>query len=354
MRYKRAVRAPALLLVMIGLTPACGGGSEVSIARRWTKTDTVALSGPATGTDARIVTARLAAPGQIETLEALTGRNIEGPFDALPAPHAPVMIGAELFLIGQVSGRGLRLNLAGEALPFLSSTLGGTGPMVAAPDGGLRVTANRGALVMIAPDYETVVEAPLPGVSDSPPAVDENGITFVATDVGRVLGFDRAGSSVFDVTVPAPASGVAVSADRVVTGALDGVHVFDRASQPVFEHPRGARVVGTRFVADGDIIAWGEDGRLDRLSPSGALRFSLSLGPPIHTEVLEMPSGHFVVVDNEGTAYLVSAEGRLVDQVVVAEDETDPPARQLARGPGGLVMVVQGKTLATFDFAFVP
>lgn len=332
---------------------ACGDDAQVSIARRWTYTDTVALAAPGTGTDRRVVVARKTGPGQLQTLDAITGRNVEGPFDILPTPHAPVMVAAEIFIVGQVSGRVAGLNLAGELVDLADLSLGGTAPMVAAPDGGLRIASNRGMLHIIGLNRQTPLEAPLPGVSDTPPAVDSTGVTFVATDIGRVVGINASGSSVFDATVPAPASGVSVRDQLIAVGSLNAVHVFDRGGQLVFEHSRGARVVGTRFTENGDILAWGEDGVLDRLSPSGELRFSLKVGPPIYTPVLEMPDGHLAVFDNDGTGYLVK-DGAITDQIEVAPEETAAPERQIARGPDGFIYVTRGNTVAAFDFAFVP
>jgi hypothetical protein len=109
--------------------------------------------------------------------------------------------------------------------------------------------------------------------------------------------------------------------------------------------------VGTRILADGDVLAWGEDGLLERLAPDGAVRFSLALGPPIYCPVLALPSGELAVVDDDGTAYRVSADGVIVDQQVVAPDESAAPLRELAQGSGGLVFVTRGKTVAALDFA---
>ncbi len=348
--YKSGVKRIAALCLFASVS-ACGDDAPLGIARRWTFTDTVALAAPGTGTDRRVIVARKTAPGQLQTLDAITGRNVEGPFDILPTPHAPVMVQAEIFLIGQVSGRVVGLNLAGELLDLPDLSVGGTAPIVSAPDGGLRIASNRGELHIIGVNRQTPLQAPLPGVSDTPPAVDSAGITFVATDVGRVVGIDANANSVFEVNVPAPASGVAVTEQLVAVGALDGVYVFDRNAQSVFHHPRDARVVGTRFAADGDILAWGEDGVLDRLSPKGDLRFSLKLGPPIYAPVSELADGSLAVFDNDGTGYLIK-DGAILDQIDVAPEETAAPERQVARGPDGFIYVTRGNTVAAFDFAF--
>lgn len=353
MRYKQPVKR-ALFVMVFALTSACSGDDPLQISRRWSQTYDSKVAAPAFGTAARVVVARAAAPGSIETLEALSGINIEGPFDTLPTPHAPVMVGTELFVVGQVSGRGVRMNLAGELLPFFDPPAGGTGPLVAAPDGSLRLTANRGVLMIIPADFSAHTEVPLTGVSDSPVSVDDEGITFVATDLGSVVGIDRDGVTRFDVTVPGPASGVSQTRDLVAVGALDGLYVFDRFGVGVFVHDRDARVVGTAFTDNGDIIAWGEDGRLDRVGPDGTPRFSVSVGAAIYAEVKELPTGYFAVLNAEGTASLISPDGVLSDEIVVAPDETEAPARQVAQGEGSVLYFSRGNTVAAFDFAFVP
>ena len=329
----------------------CGGDEpSLVLGRRWTYTADVALAPPGVGVGDRVVVATRAAPGDLRTLEAADGRAVEGPFATLPTDHAPIMVGTDIYLVAQVSGRLVRLDLAGQPLPVTSLSLGATGPLAAAPDGSLRVAANRGALTILPGPEGTPIEAPLPGVADTAPAIDASGVTFVATDVGRVLGIDALGATTFDVQVDAPASGPSVSAARVAVGSLTGVHVFDRGGQPVFTRPRGARVVGTRILADGDVLAWGEDGQLERLGPDGAVRFSLALGPPIHAPVVVLPSLHFVVIDDDATASLVSPEGVIVDQDVVAPDERGPPLRELAEGEGGAVFLTRGKTVTALSF----
>lgn len=348
----RALALPVSGLAL--LTVACGGDASPQIAPQWSDTRDVLMAPPAPGTDGRLVVAHRVAPGRWETLEATDGDNIEGPFDTLPTAHAPVMIGAEVFLVAQVSGRIVRYDLAGQELDMPTLALGNTGPLVAAPDGGLRVVANSGILAIVDAAYSDVVQANLPGVADSPPAVDADGTTYVATDVGRLLGISPSGERTFDVTVPAPASGVSLAPDRVAVGAIDAVKVFDRAGAEVFSRPRDARVVGTRWTADGDLLAWGEDGRLERLAPDGELRFSLEVGPPIRAEVRELPSGNLAVVDADGRVSLVSADGELLDQREIAPDETEAPLRQVAVGPAEQITVTRGRSLVALDLGFLP
>ncbi|MCA9554729.1 MAG: hypothetical protein KC933_32165 [Myxococcales bacterium] len=340
------------VVALLGLVTlaACGGedGTPV-LGRLWTYTDPVALAPPGAGTDRRVVVLTRATPGAVRTLDTKNGGPVEGPFEALPSDHAPVMVGADIYVVGQVSGRIVRMNLAGEALDFPTVALGNTGPLVAAPDGGLRVTSNSGALHIFGSPDAAPLQAALPGVADTAPAVDGAAVTFVATDVGRVLGIDAQGATVFDVQVDAPASGPSVSANRVAVGSFTGVRVFTRQGQPVFDRPRGARVTGTLILDDGDVVAWGEDGKVERLGPDGAVRFSLDLGPPIYCPVLALPSGDLAVVDNEATAYRVSPEGEIRDQGTVAPAESGAPSRELAQ-VGSYVYVTRGKTVAGLDF----
>lgn len=353
-RADRRLLALAVLLGGLG-APACGGSDVApAIAPRFVFDSDAPLAGPAVGADDRIVIAKAAAPGAIETVEAVNGVDIEGPFETLPTDHAPVMVDANLYLVARVSGRVVGLDLAGQEVTTVPDVnLGNTGPLVAGADGRLRIASNAGALHILPLDGSAAVQADLGGVAQGAPAVDDSGVAFVATDLGRVVGVDATGAVVFDQMVTGPASGPAVSADRVAVGALDGVVVFDRAGAEVFRADRGARVVGTRILADGDVLAWGEDGRLERYDAAGAVVFSASFGPPVYAEVQALDNAHFAVVDDAGTAYLVSPEGEILDQRALAEKETGSPARQTAH-VGSVFYATRGARMVALDFDFRP
>ena len=340
----------ARILGLLATLTACGGtDAPPSIGLRFAYEAPAPVAGPAVGADDRCVVARAEAPGAFETREARDGRPLEGPFDALPTDHAPAIAGANVYLVARISGRLQGLDLAGQEVAVPSLALGNTGPLVAGPDGRLRVVANAGTLHIVPLDGGAPIEADVGGVGQGAPAVDAAGVTYVATDLGRLVGVDAAGAVVFDQTVNAPASGPSVGADRVAVGTLDGVAVFGTDGAALYTAPRAARVIGTRVLADGDVIAWGEDGALERYDPSGAVRFRLDLGPPIHAEAQALTNGHFGIVDDEGTAYLVSPEGEILDQRTVGEGQTGAPHPRTA-ALDNLFYVARGAVTEGLDF----
>ena len=306
---------------------------------------------PGVGADRRVLIAPRGAAGMIRTVEELSGAPVEGPFDAVfpPTEHAPIMIGADLFIVTSV-GNIISLDLAGQARPEASKTLnlGRTSPMIALEDGTLRVASTSGRLYGMGADGTELFDTTFSGAAQTRPAAAPGGTTYVATDTGQLLGFDSAGQEVFSQTVNAPASGPSATSDRIAVGELDGVSVFEPSGALRFRKERQARVVGTRFTNDGALLAWGEDGLLEMYDGDGQLIFSYSAGPPILADVLQLTDerGGFAVVDSMNTVHRVSLEG---EQVATFALET-APLPELALGSLGLVYLAVGQEIFALNF----
>lgn len=335
------------LWVVLGLAlTACGGEDPALIVIRWTTPGDTTLAPPGNGPDRRVLLAEKDS-GTFRTLEAVTGRALEGPFPLFPTLHAPLAIGADLYLVSSI-GRIVRANLAGETLPSPSFALGRTGPPVVGADGALRVVATSGRLVVVAAD-EVRADVTIDGAAESAPAIANNGDTFVATDTGALLGFSANGVEVFRASVNAPASGPSVAGDRVAVGALDAVVVFERSGAMAFRAPRAARVVGTTW--DGaELLAWGEDGKLERYGADGSVISSFTAGPPIYGPVVVLPTGKVAVFDSTGKAHRVNKDG-----VGEATFELGQEVRrQAALTDSGLVVVSVGSEAKALAFEVEP
>lgn len=336
------------LLLSLALAPsalACGGEEPLRIAARWTHQATGPLAPAGRGPDGRVLVATRGSGGLLRTLEEANGLMIEGPYETFPTDHGPVAVGADLFLVSSV-GRLVQLDLAGETRGTSALQLGRTSRLVAAPDGTLRLASTTGRLVAFGPGVEPSFDASFEGAADERLAVSGDGVTFVATDLGRVLGFDAGGQEVFRAQVSAPAAGPSAAGERVAVGEADGVRVFARSGAEVFRRPRAARVVGTRFLEGGDLLAWGEDGRLERLGPAGEVRFTFEAGPPIYADVAPLAGDRFVVFDQGGTAHRLDAEGRVQATYALGGE----PLRQISVGATGWLYVTVGDRLLAMDF----
>lgn len=331
------------LWAVLGLAlTACGGEDPALILIRWTTPGEGALAPPGNGPDRRVLLAEKDS-GTFRTLEAVTGQVLEGPFPLFPTLHAPVAIGADLYLVSSI-GRIVRANLAGETLPSPSFALGRTGPPVVGAEGALRVVATSGRLVVVAGE-ELRADVTVDGAAESAPAVASDGVTYVATDTGALVGVSPTGAQVFTAAVSAPASGPSVGGDRVAVGALDGVVVFERSGAMAFRAPRAARVVGTTW--DGaELLAWGEDGKLERYAADGSVISSFTAGPPIYGPVVVLPTGKLAVFDSTGKAHRVNKEGVGEASLELGQEAS----RQGTLTPGGLVVVSVGGEAKALDF----
>ena len=330
---------------------ACGGESDdLGVLVQW-RTDLGApAAAPGTGSEGTVVAATSGAPGEIRTIDQLNGLTVQGPFATLGVQRAPVAVGAEVFFLTAV-GRIARLNLAGQSLPTPDDQFGISGPLALGADAILRWGSTVGRLFGLRTDGTTVFDVTVAGASnavDSAPAIDSAGRSYFALDGGTVVGIDTAGTETLRVSVPGPASGPSVQADRLAVGGLDGVYVYNIATQnEVFRHPRSARVVGTRWLASGDLLAWGEDGIVERLTADGMVVFTFTAGPPVYTPVTPVDGDGFAVIDNDGTAYRINAAGQVDQQVALG----GTPSRLVAVTALGWVAVAVGNEVFGINFA---
>jgi hypothetical protein len=160
-----------------------------------------------------------------------------------------------------------------------------------------------------------------------------------------VLGISATGATVFTAAVNAPASGPSVSGDRVAVGALDAVVVFERSGAMAFRAPRAARVVGTLWDGS-ELLAWGEDGKLERYGPDGSVINSFNAGPPIYGPVAILPTGKVAVFDSTGRAHRVTKEGVAEANLELGQEA----GRQAAQTELGWVVVSVGSEAKALDF----
>lgn len=338
--------APALLLS----TSACSGDPAAIIAPRWRYEAPAPAAPPGIGPERRVVVALSSGQGELVTLNEENGTKVEGPFaPAFPTTHSPVVTGTTIVIVSSI-GKLVGYNLAGAQLfSAPDAPLGVTGPLALAPDGSIRVASTSGRLLGFTGAGEPSFDTAIGGAAVTALAVDGEGTCFAATDTGRVVGVDASGAITFDRQVDAPASGPSLGpGGRIAVGHLGGLTVFDGAGGTVFEVARQARVVGTRFLADGELAAWGEDGALEVYDAGGARTLVFAPGPPIYTPVVEVKNGKLAVLDSAGTAHLVTRAG--VAEATFALG--GPPSTEVAVGELGFVFITVGSTVRALDFAF--
>ncbi|MCK6552834.1 PQQ-like beta-propeller repeat protein, partial [Myxococcota bacterium] len=257
--------------VLTALVAACGSDPGAAIVPRWKFDTTAAAAPPGIGPERRVVVAHESGPGELVTLNEENGTRVEGPFaPVFPTEHAPVVTGTTIVLVSSI-GRLVGYDFAGQTrFSVPDAPFGLSGPIAVAPDGSLRIATTSGRLLGHAADGAPLFDTSIDGAATSRLAVSANGTAYAATDIGRVVGVDATGAIVFDVDVPAPASGPSLGPDgRVAVGTLDGVSVFDASGGALWSRARAARVVGTRYLDDGRLVAWGEDGIVEILGASG-------------------------------------------------------------------------------------
>jgi hypothetical protein len=345
----RGQRCWQLLLAMaLGLTlEACGGGDSTrTIFQRWKRDTTEDAAPPGVGSDGRVVIATRSGQGEIATYNEENGVRIEGPFmPVFPTEHAPVVTANTIVIVSSI-GKLVGLDFAGQTrFSKPDAPLGLTGPLALAGDGTMRIATTSGRVLGFAADGSTLFDTPIGGAAVSAPAIASDGTTYVATDTGRLVGVDTAGAVTLDVTVNAPASGPSVDGTRVAVGEIDGVRVFNGTTE-AFKHPRAARVVGTRFVG-GELIAWGEDGIVERLDASGAVMMTYNAGPPIYAPVFALDNDELAIFDSAGSAHLVNGDGAVINKLELG----GTPLTEIARGRRLLIASV-GRSVRAFDFAF--
>lgn len=340
--------APLWIVLTAALSGiACGENAPPSVIESWMVLTDGDTAPPGIGVDRRVLIAQRGTMGKIQTVEEASGRNVEGPFDTFPTAHAPIMIGADLFIVTSI-GNIVGLDLAGVTKVNTQAALGRTSPLVAADDGTLRVASTTGRLFAMRVDGTTIFDTMFTGAVQTAPAVGADGSTYVATDTGALLGFDSNGAERFNQSVNAPASGPSVFGDRIAVGELDGVSVFNADGSLVFRVSRAARVIGTRLLPDGRLIAWGEDGLLELYDESGGLVFSYNAGPPIQANVLPLSDedGGFAVFGSDGLAHRVSLQGERVSTLMLDA----PPQPQVVAGSLGLIYAAVGQEVIALNF----
>jgi hypothetical protein len=344
----RPFLTPFLVLSLLSASSLGCGEDEPPLlaAVRWRQRTSGPAAPPGKGPDARVLIASGGSAGELRTVEEANGRTIEGPFPTFPTERAPVAVGPELFLVTTI-GRVVHLDLAGQEKLAPPGQLGRPSPIAVAADGSLRVASTSGRLLSFGADGTARFDAQVEGAVETAPAIAPDGTTYVATDTGLLVGFSPTGAEVFRASVPAPGSGPSTDGARVAVGALDAVVVFSAAGAEVLRHPRGARVVGTRFLSDGALVAWGEDGRVERIGIDGSVSSRFDAGQPIYTPVVSLPGDRMAVFDRAGVAHLVDAAGATVTTVNLGGE----PKREVIVGDNGWVYVTAADEVLAIDFA---
>jgi len=301
---------------------ACDGDIEPSLRIAWTYDAPNTVAEPAAGPEDRVIIMlsekSASGLGQLLTLDALTGLVLEGPFEiATLTDHPPRVRGTDIYAVGKI-GKIEKHNLSGQSLgSFPATHLGVTSPIAFGDDGILRIASTTGQLYGFNPSdgsqtFKTLIDE---GV-DSPLAIHSDGTTYLASPLGRVEAVGADGSKGFAVSTGSLASGTSVDSTGIVVGHSVGIDKFDREGKKLFSHHRAANVLGTRIRANGDILAWGQDGVLELLSSDGdkLMRFrtgpeSENNPPTISVGPAEVNAEHLVVADDNGTAYLLRTDG---------------------------------------------
>ena len=342
------MRLVALLFLL--WTAACMDDTRVAIATPWTFEHTTALAPPGLGPEERVLVAARDAPGRFWTLDQKSGTLVEGPFDTFPIQPAPISLENVVYMVTTV-GNIIRVDLAGQAVGTSSAPWGRTSPIVLASDDTFRLGTTTGHALALDTETNVLFDVDLEAPIATAPAVASDETTYYATDTGRLVGVDPAGSVVLDVSVENPASGPSVFEDRVAVGGGSTVTAFDRdTGLVIFSRPRGARVVGTRFLSDGTLLAWGEDGRLELLDTGGQPVFSYDAGPPIYAPAIQAAEGRFGLVDSQGWAHLIRPNGEALYTLQLA----GPPLEQAVEISEAFALFTIDNRIQAVNFDFKP
>lgn len=348
---------PALILATAA---ACGSDPQATagVVGAWTYDTPSDAAPPGVGPEGRaVVLIRDAATsgGRLITLDQSSGATIEGPFDDAPlSDHAPLMIDATIVALNKIGGL-VGLDLAGQIRWTLAApTPSATSPLVATTQGVCWGTT-AGDLVCAGLDGRARFRTPVGEPIVSAPAVGADGRVYAATDTGRVVGVDASGAVVFDVRVDAPASGPSVGpSGEVAVGEASGLRVFSAGGAPKWQRARAARVVGTAWSGD-RVLAWGEDGVVERLDAQGGVEatFKTSSGanpPPVYAAPVVLASGAFGVLDASGTAHIAGSDGTALATLALG----GTPLREATIGPGGRMFLAIGPRVHALLFVDAP
>jgi hypothetical protein len=339
------------LPILLGLLSfACGDDAAPPIISRWTYETSSPSAPPGLGPERRVVIARSEGMGEVATVDEGNGIKVDEPFATFPTEHAPVASGATIVLVSTI-GKVVGYNLAGETIfnAPAGSMLFETSPLLVAADGSLRIANTAGRVLGLAAlDGSILFDATVNGAVTTRPAVGADGTTYVATDTGHLVGITVSGQVAFDFPVAAPASGPSVDpkSGNIAVGEIDAVRVVDRQGNEVFKRGRAARVTGTRWTANGELLAWGEDGVVDRLSASGGVISTFAAGPPIYADVIPLDNGDVAVFDSTGVARRVTSGGAEAARIELG----GTPLPEVTRGTNGFVIVAVGNSIVALDF----
>jgi outer membrane protein assembly factor BamB len=344
----------ALVAALAGCGPSSGG--KTAIAVRWTYMAMAAAAPPANGPERRVVVMlKEAGPngGQLVTLEESNGHTVESPSMSVPlTDHAPVSFGSSFVLTTKI-GKVAAVDLGGMTLFEKPDAMGygGVAPIAVGGDGIARVGSTSGFLVGVgAMDGSERWRAQLGAAVTSAAAIASDGTSYVATDSGHLIAISASGGMGFDVALHGFAAGPSLTtAEAIAVGEIDGVRLIDKTGATLFTHPRGGRVTGTRAIANGGILAWGEDGLVEQLDGSGTVvnSFAVDGKAPVYVPPVLLPDGKLAVIDSNGIAYLVGTTGVEVARLALGAE----PLREIAQATSvPFVYVTIGNAVKAIDF----
>ncbi|MBI4815003.1 MAG: PQQ-binding-like beta-propeller repeat protein [Deltaproteobacteria bacterium] len=343
-------------LLVVPLLAACSADPVLGIASRW-QHDTPAKAAPvALGPERRVIVLLSEAAslgGELVTVEEQNGLPVEGPTPGAPlTARAPVVSGTRVFVITTI-GKLTRLDfLAQSAFVAPESPLGPTTTPVFAADGSVRFGTTSGRVFGFDADGAPVLDVPVGGAVTS--IFVEGTTTYATTDAGRVVGIDESGALEVDVSVDAPAQGIAVSPDgNLYVGEATGLRAFDPIGDELWKRPRAARVVGALLQKDETLLAWGEDGVLERLDQNGNVIFSArsrpdgEANPPaIYAAPLSIEGDRIGAFDASGRALLIGPDGAIEDTLDLGQAPTGDPVI----GELGFAFIAVGSSVRAIDF----
>lgn len=329
------IAAPGLAL----LIAACGGTSAASIATVWEQTTSLERLGIPHGGNL----AAVQSDGRTLELRSLSGGEpIFDPVSGVAAAGRPIALEARIF-VPSIDGK-LYAYEADGSLAFRSPADAGIGSptgLAAVDDRHLLLASSSGQLARIeaaSGDAEVFnISAP---ITSAPVAIGSE--YAVATDTGEIRRLSADGQLVDTLPGAAPAGGLSVGPDgRWAFGDGSGVRVVDADGHIAWQRDHAAAVTGTRFLDNGDLLAWGDDGRSVRYDADGDevsvhTASERPIGPPVG------PSGGGVAAaEADGLIRWVGPSGE-----EIASLRLPPLIAVVARGDDVLIVATADQLIA--------
>lgn len=309
-----------------------------------------ALTAPGFGPLDDVVVGTIEPPGRLTSFDRESGATVIPPFEAFATPHAPRALSGRIATV-TLAGRVVLYEPTGAEVARSPQDIGSTVGLELAPGPSLRLAGFERLLGVDASgdllfDATGVSGAVVGGVAVAP-----DGVTFVATDVGQLLGVDTSGAVVLETTLPLPVLTAPVVLDgrAVAVGAAGAVHGFEPSGAPRFRTELGFTPAGLVPTSSG-VLAYSSDGRMTMLDGGGRARASVTVPGGLDQAPILLPGDQLGVISTDGVGRTLSPEG-----AILAEDPVPAPTGPLLASPGGTdgrAYFTSGARLVSVDFLF--